>query len=487
MYRQPSKRKVLLQRIVVYSLMTVTVIGLVVVLVYVMLGYQFNADDGKIEQGGLVQFDSRPSGADISLDGNAFGTRTAAKTTMSSGQHYVVMTKDGYRQWQKSINVVPGSVLWLNYARLVPSELTPQPVVDFSSVTSSAVSPDSKFMAVIEDGGQGKLKLSDLSRDDAKTTEVTFPAGVATTPAEGKGQHFEITSWDPDSRYVLVKHTYNDDQFEWLVIDTQDVPRSKNLTTLLDVQASVVRFSNGDSQILYAQINGDVRKVNLRDATLSRPLITNVATFDLYSDNIVTYSSNVDSATNKRSVGYYIDGADAPHVVRTIDDTTSLLQFTVGRYYSETYEAIALGDTIEVLKGDLPRDPQAKLDLKAEATFQIPGGAQYLNDNTDGRFIVAQNGATYATYDLELNKKSITTLKGSSDVTRQLHWLDGYHVWSDRDGQLRMYEFDGENEQDIMPVLTNQSASLSPSGKYMYGITKSDNGTYHLTRVQMLL
>ena len=126
MYRQPSKHKVLMQRIVVYSLMTLSVIGLVVVLVFVMLGYQFNSDDGKIEQGGLVQFDSQPSGAEVTIDGAAFSTRTASKTTMTAGQHYITMNREGYTPWQKSITVVPGSVLWLNYTRLVPTELEPE-------------------------------------------------------------------------------------------------------------------------------------------------------------------------------------------------------------------------------------------------------------------------------------------------------------------------------------------------------------------------
>ena len=62
MYHQPSKRKLLIRRIVSYGFMTVAVVVLVTVLVFVMLGYRYNGNDGKIEQGGLVQFDTQPNG-----------------------------------------------------------------------------------------------------------------------------------------------------------------------------------------------------------------------------------------------------------------------------------------------------------------------------------------------------------------------------------------------------------------------------------------
>lgn len=487
MYRQPSKQKVLLQRIVVYSLMTLSVVGLVVVLVFVVLGYQFNSDDGKIEQGGLVQFDSRPSGAEVTIDGAAFGTRTASKTTMTAGQHHITMGREGYRSWQKSITVMPGAVLWLNYARLVPTDLELKNTTDFPVVTSAAASPDMKIMAIKDDAATSNVKLADLTREDAKITALTLPDNSFTRPSEGKSQRFTITTWDPDSRYLLIKHEYNDGQAEWIVVDTDDVKASKNVTTLLGVQASKLLFSNGDSAVLYAQIDGDVRKVNLKDATLSRPLITNVDTFDLYGDTMVTYASRPDEATGKRTVGYYIDGAESPRVVRTVENKDMPLRFTVGRYFNETFEAIAVGDTVEVLKGDLPRDGKTKITLKTVTTFQIPGGAQYLTDQADGRFIVAQNGATCAVYDIELEKKATTVLKGTSEVMRELEWLDKYHIWSDRDGMLRLYEFDGANQQDIIPVVPGMTAMLNPDGRYLYGITKSDDGAYHLTRVTMII
>lgn len=117
----------------------------------------------------------------------------------------------------------------------------------------------------------------------------------------------------------------------------------------------------------------------------------------------------------------------------------------------------------------------------------LPAGVQYLSRMTDGRFVVAQTGGMYQTYDIELKKDTATTLKGTTDVTKQLPWLDDYMLWSDRDNMLRFYEFDGANQNDIMPVTAGYSVELSPNSKYVYGVIKSSDGQYQLERVQLIL
>src|SRR5688572_5919500 len=254
MYHQPSKRKLIIQRVVTYGLMTLSVIALVVVLVFVMLGYQFNSNDGKLEQGGLVQFDSQPSGADVTIDGNGFGTQTASKTTMTAGQHSITMGRSGYDTWKKSIDVVPGTVLWLNYARLIPSSLSPKTVTDLADASSAVASGDKKKIAIQENASTHAVRVADISKDNPTMSTLTLPEGSYTVTEAGKKSHFSIETWDPDDRYLLVKHTYDDSKTEWIVVDTEDVKNTKNITKLLDIQASKIVFSNSDSKVLYAQI-----------------------------------------------------------------------------------------------------------------------------------------------------------------------------------------------------------------------------------------
>jgi len=93
----------------------------------------------------------------------------------------------------------------------------------------------------------------------------------------------------------------------------------------------------------------------------------------------------------------------------------------------------------------------------------------------------------YATYDLELQKYDKTSWQYSTKTPRpSLQWLDNYMLWSDYSGTLRFYEFDGANQQDIMPVAEGFAISLSTNDKYVYGIAKSENG-YVLQRAQLVL
>lgn len=464
--------------------MTVSVISLVTVLVFVMRGYQFNEDQGQIVQGGLVQFDSVPSGANVTIDGAEFKSYTPSKTIIASGQHTITMNREGYMTWQKTVDVMPGGILWLNYARLIPYNLDSVSVADFSQVSSTTVSKDQKTMAIKEIASDGGIQLADLTGEKVKMTKIEIPSNIYTKPTSGKTHAFSLVNWSHDSRYIIVNHTFNDNKQEWIIVDSKDVGASQNITQLLDIDASKVVFSGNNNKILYALIGTDVRLIDLNKATISRPLVANVAEFSIYDDSTVVFTSTISSETKKRSVGFYKEGTEKAQIIRNYAGSASTpFKLAIGKYYSDTYFAIAEGEKIEILKGDI-NNPSVAQQVDTET---IAGGAEYLSIVTDGRFVIAQNGATYVTHDLESSKSATTLLKGKSAVTKELRWIDNYSVVSDRDGVARLYEFDGTNQHDIMPVVSGLDVTLSPNSTYLYGISKSAEGKYHLSRVKLVL
>ncbi len=491
MYRQPSQRRLLLQRIAVYGVMVLATVGLVTVLIFILLGYQFNRNDGRIEQGGLVQFESQPSGAEVIIDNAKLGMRTTAKTTLSAGPHTIKMEQADYRTWQKSVDVVKGSILWLNYARLIPNTLTPSNVADLTTVSSSATSPDKKWIAIKEDAATPVIRLADLSQEDIKLTKLDLPTDSYTAPAAGKTQSFVIEKWDPTSRTILVRHTYNDTQSEWIVVDSQNAANTKNISTLLGVNVSMVVFSHSTTTVYVVGDGGVVRKADLAAATLSGPLLSNVADLSLYDQSTLVYVTALDSTTKQRTVGYLEDGTTKSHTLRTYtDDGTLPLRVQIGKFFSDTYVAIAYNAALDVLVGDLPHDDtkDASATIHTVGTIKLAGGVQFLSIKNNDRFVVAQAGSTYTVYDHELHKTTTTTLKGAIAPTKEIGWIDDYMPYDDAGGTLRLYEFDGANQQDIMPVTPGFSAALSPSGKYLYGIVKASTGSdFHLERVRLLL
>jgi hypothetical protein len=489
MYHPPSKRRLLIQRIIVYGLMTLSTVVLVTVLVFIMLGYQFNRSDGKIEQGGLVQFESRPLGASVVIDDVMLGNQTATKTTATGGKHVVEMQRSGYQNWQKTVTVVPGSILWLNYPRLVPHDRKVSHQAKFTTVSSTISSPDNKWMAVKEQPETAMIKVADITGDEVKLTDVELPETSYTKPSEGKTQSFQLVSWDTASEFMLVRHTYDDSKVEWLIVDRGTPKNTKNISTLLGIDPSKVLFSENNNRVLYVLVDGAIRRVDLGTATLSGPLVSNVTDFAMYESSILTYVTALNPVTKARTVGYLTVGVDKPRTIRSFTDDGSIpLHFRIDKYFDETYAVISYGENIEILKGDIPKsDDKNPSMLRTSESFAVPGGISYLSTMTNGRFIVAQTATAYTIYDLELKKLTTTEVKGSGSMTNELDWLDNYMLWSDRSGTLRFYEFDGDNQRDIMPVEPGFSVSLSQNGRYVYGFTKSSNEQFHLSRVRLIL
>lgn len=490
MYRPPSKRVQIIQRVAIYTTMSVAVTVLVGVLVFFLLGYQINRADGRIEQGGLVQFDTRPSGADVTIDNKSLGSRTASRKTMASGQHFITMQREGYQTWQKSVDVVPGSVLWLTYARLIPQDLKTANVGSFVSLSDTLVSPNSETMAIKEDASTPLIQLADLTNDDVKLTKLEIPAASYTPPAADKSQTFSLEKWNPSNRYLLVKHTYDDNKVEWLVVDTDNVTETKNVTSLLGIDASEIVFSPNNSSQLYAMVDSAVRKIDLGATTLSGPLVANVAEFSIYDNDTILYVSRPDTTTAMRSVGYFDEGSAKPRTLRSYNDDGSLsLHLAVGKYFDDRYVAISYGHMVEIMKGSLSRSDAASASaFSSVATMALSSDVQYLSIVTNGRFVVAQEAGAYTVYDIELKKTTTTALEGTAPIApTELRWLDPYTVWSDRTSKVRIYEFDGANQHDLMSVLPGYSVTYSPNGKYLYGMTQSGDSKYHLTRTRMIL
>lgn len=491
MYHQPSKRTQIIRRTISYGAMIVAILALVTILGFVIMGYQFNRKDGKIEQGGLVQFASQPGGADITIDNTLFGARTNAKTTLASGRHYISMARSHYQTWSKAVSVQPGEVLWLNYARLIPKDLTIDHVANFAALSSSIASPDQKWIAVTTDPSLPELQLADISQQQvAAPIKLALPATLYTAPSAGKAQQFRVVQWDKDSRYLLVKHTVDGlDHIEWLVVDTQAVNNSKNVSSIVNLPMTQVYFSPASSQALYVQVGTDVRKIDISAGTTSRPLVSNVEDFQLYRDNGIIFTTQIDPTTRQRSVGYVLDSDQAPRILHIVtDDGTSPLRLAIGEYFGDTYVALLDGASLTVRMGSLPKTAADYDAMRQITTQQLSMPATRVSIITNGRFVLAESPSQYTIYDLELHKPTTTILKGvTPDDPAPLHWIDGYMPVADRSGTLRLYEFDGANQHDIMPVDQGQAITLSQNGTYLYAFGKTDDGHYDLRRVRMIL
>ena len=482
------QRKPPIKQILVYAIMTFAVFMIVTLITLVMLGFRFDANNGNLEQYAFLQFSSIPSGATVAVDGAILGSKTPNKISVPAGKHRIEMWRDKYETWHKSINVKSGTLTWLNYALLVPKKLTVESVAKYESIYLSLASPKGNYMLIQKQSNKPIFDLVNLSSDTIKSTNITIPADIyseAATP--GINHVFKIVKWNNDERYILINHTYGE-KSEWLVLDAQNVNQTKNITKLFDLVISNVTFSENSGNTLYAVDANDIRKLDLSTETISKPLVSNVNGFDVYNESkVITYVSNSTTGVDGRAVGLFREGDEKPSVIRTVTGSSDIpLHIATTHYFNEDYVVISHGGKVDVLSGSYPNTTSDNTNsMKVVASFEVKVSIEKLMFSPTGEYVFIQSGAYFASYDLEYQKLTTSTLGGTGAVS-SLKWLDDNYIWSDRDGKLTIREFDGANIHTINSVVLNQDATLTNNGRFLYSIGKSSHG-YQLQRVRMIL
>ena len=489
MFRRPNKKQLLIRRIVTYSVMVLAVLVIVAGTILFILGYRLDSDKGRFEQGALIQFDSKPNGADVTIDTKSINANTPSKQSIMAGVHVFSMTKYGYQPWSKSLNVKAGTLEWLDYVRLVPTTLPVESVASYQTVYGEKASPDYKWVLVQEKVDTPTFQLVDLRSAQIKTTTISIPTTLySDVTTAGVSHSFSIESWDTDGRYVIVKHNFNDKN-EYIVVDTQDVATSVNVSTLLSVSLSELRFSGTSGNILYGLSDGVVRKLDLSAATISRGLISNVTHFDLFNTNIITYTGTDPLNVAHQVAGIYREGDESSHVLRTVSDVTTPLSIALNQYYNDDVVAISEGLKVTVLKGTFPSSSDVlSASLKPYDEFKTTANVDTTFFSKMGGHLIVQSGLNYVSYEVEYHRQTGATVTTAEATPHAMQWLDDAYLWAVYDGHLSIREFDGTNTHVIMNMEPGFDATLSQNGKYLYGIAKTNDGkSYQLQRVTMIL
>lgn len=484
MYHPHSSKRQLLARIFVYSLMTLSVVVIVTISIFIILGYSYNGKDGRLEQGGLLQFASTPSGATVTLDGVTLGSRTPSKSSVDATHHFVTFSRDGYRDWQKSITVRPGAIGWVSYARLIPKSITPESLHSFPSLTGSLASRDKKWLAVQVDAAKPEITLVDLGSSTPKYTTLVIPASAITDPAIAS--QYSLVEWNADNNRLLVKRVYDTNRVEWLLIDRNDINATVNLTAKAGLELTDVKISaNNGREFFVKTADNIVRRLRIdSDTALSGPLAENVAEFSVAAESTMLYTT-LPGETGDVMVGYRRVNMDAPQTLYTFPVGTTGVHAALSSYFGVSYVTVTANQSMTIYKGMLPK-ADAKSTLKKVAEVHLAEPASDIRVSYNGRFAIATQSSGYTTFDIELVKTDTTTFTQPQAVARPQVWLDDFLAVSDRGGMLRLAEFDGANQQDIMPVIEGQAILLSADDTYLYGFAETENGPT-LVRARLIL
>lgn len=489
MYHFPPRNVLIARKLLAWFVSWVAVIVGVVVVTALTLGYGYNENDHRIERGGIMQLDSKPSGASITVNGIPYSSNTPTKLVSSPADYAIKMEKPGYRTWQKTVPIQAGNITWQTYPRLFPQKIESNSVASFDNLSSALSSSGSKYYAFLEQADSSTITLAPLDSSQIEIRRIVIPTEITETPeADKQSSSFQLFLWSGNQKYLLLKHNYtvnNKKQLDWILVNIADPTASVNINDSYGIQPDDIIFGDNDGGELVVLIDGVVRWVNLGNQTLSRPLVQNVNNLRLYGDKYIFFISNP-LPDKTQQIGYVRNGFSQPIMVTTVPyDGSNTGYVDVDQYFDDKYLLVSYGKRADLsIMSGFNGSQNDQIKLKPVASLITPHAVKELDITDNGQYATIQDGYNLAVYDLELNKKYITVITSDSAEPQILQHLDTFLYWGHNDGLMRTYEFDGANQHNLMPFNPRFKATFSPSGKYLYSVVNKD-GKYHLQRVQM--
>ena len=449
------KRRQSLKVIISEAVMVIAVILMVTILAFIVSGYWVGSDF-KIERQGLLQVSSIPTGANVEIDGaSSWLQRTNTSKVLSSGEHKVVLTKDGYDSWAKTVSINEGLLYRLNYPRLFLKDRQPEEALEDISALMVSISRKHEAMLVVKD--ITNWDLVDLTSDPVTSrlldvSKYFSTVGIADNAAAGlfTGKVLNC-SWSGDDSHVLFKIDTGGG-IEWVLIDVKNITNSINLTKSFRYDFDDIEIINDSSSQLLASQNHDLRKIDLSSRSVSSVLVEGVTDFN-YHDNEVIFS-----AQKPGSDDYYIGILNLSNdKIMTFDVPvvlTSPVEVAISRFYDDKYIIIITNDAVLIFKRE---------DFSSVASFELKFVPTQVKIGTDGGFILLNSGTNLATIDMESLSMLEWQIEGSN-----FGWLDDHMIYTVNNGELIVYDYDGINRRTLSKNVSARFPVTITDNKWLY-------------------
>jgi hypothetical protein len=461
-----------------YALVGLALILATTILLYQSYGYGIDKS-GTVYQNGLLFVSSAPGNANIYLNNQLYKDQTNTRVTLPAGQYTMRISRDGYRNWQRAVTVEGSSVERFDYPFLIPSKLTTTTAKKYTDASSISTQSDDRRWLLENIGTSNDFDLWDLNADKPAAKVVSVSPDILSAGTTTTG--WTLVSWADDNRHVILKRTYTKDSdtaSEYILVDRQNPAQSQNLTTLLGFSPTAIALKDGnyDQYYAYDQSAGTVFTATLKKPT-PQLYLEHVLNFAVDKD-FVLYATSQDAPSGKVLIRLR-QNEDPAYTVRSVAAGSSYL-LDLASYSGTPY--IAAGaqsegkiyvykDALSLLKS-APKNPLVPVQiLKVD-------GASYVNFSTTARYVMAENNDHFAVYDLENDKGYAYQVKTPLDAG-QAHatWLDGYHLELVSDSKLRIFDFDGANQQTLAAASPNYLPAYSPNYRLLYTLTAQNTLT----------
>ncbi len=170
-------------------------IALAPTVIFYTSGYRYDAKRGKVERNGTIIFDSRPSGAQLFVDGRVTEKRSPVTLQdMAPGSHTFELRLDGYSGWKKNLDIAPERVTFVDQVQLWP-KLEPSLILDTDETQLFATADQSRLILTNPSSTAQALRFTTLP-----TFRISSTNKISSLIPPDAFVH-----WSDDDRYALVE------------------------------------------------------------------------------------------------------------------------------------------------------------------------------------------------------------------------------------------------------------------------------------------
>jgi hypothetical protein len=467
-----------------YICVAIAIVIATLVLLYKAYGFGIGKN-GTVIQNGLTFFSSHPSPASIYVN-NKLDAATNTRLVLPEGIYHIKLTRSGYQDWQRTIELDGGSVEHFDYPFLFPKTLVTKKLQSYPAAPGLMTqSPDKRWLLVEQPSNVANFDVFDLKNPTKAPTSISIPDNLfakATT-----GETWQLSEWADDNQHVLLQHAY-DGKTEFILLDRAHPEQSLNLNSTLGVNPTKLTLKNKkyDQYYIYDATTSDLQTSSLK-TTSPTPLLQHVLAYQSYGDSTMLYVTDSDAPAG--NVLVKLRSGNQISTIRKLPAGTSYL-VDLTEYSGVMY--VAAGDTAGS-KVYIYKDPVGQLASQpnqAVVPAQVLHVPQpnYLSFSPNAQFIVAANGSNFGVYDIENENGYNYTIPQALD-TPQTHatWMDGDRLTLVSGGKLTVFDYDDTNQRTLMTAGSSYLPAFAPDYKYVYDLAPSATaGQFELTQTALL-
>ncbi len=450
--------------------MSVSVVAIVFVLMLIAMGFSFN-ENGGFEQSGLLQLASHPSGASVEIDGNSQFGHTDFSKMLSSADHKIRVSKDGYDSWSSDVKIDAGLLTRVEWIRLFPNEPEINNASSYKEFRLAQFSTDRKWLVTVEKGGD-ELIRANIQGDRLKNNRFKLTAILGADAEQALLGDLNILDWNENSSKLLLSWK-NGDTLSFHLVDLEHIENTVHLSKKFKHNFTDIHIANDSASKLWAVADGNLYRIDLSESKISEPIagkverIANNKDVVAFANLETTTQEEGKPATTERHINVYKDGEDSFTTIATLDVKQKVSGIAMDTYWNEEWLAYSYDKEARILAGKYPSyGKQNSTTLKPILERSLDFTPSLISRGGKGNIIVFVGGKKMTSYDVETKRYYDADL--GVEITK-IHWLDDYLLWENVNNSIIVRDFDGRNRREIAKQANDKLPTVvSENNQWLY-------------------